>query len=172
MSIYHDAADAIRRAAKQHEIYVAAAALLERAGSFEQAAQEAELRSARANEALVQHEGALRQARERLQELQAQADEMVEAANERAKAIAKDALVRADALMNDAEARAKEAVAKIEEAGVARAAELRQEAETLAEQVEVGQGRVRALGEEIAAKQAKVDELNAAIAGLREKLGV
>ena len=41
-TIFNDAADALRRAAKQHEIYVKTAEALERVGSFAQAAQEAE----------------------------------------------------------------------------------------------------------------------------------
>lgn len=48
MNKFQEAAENIRRAAKLYEAYVAAAEALDRAGSFEQAAQEADAARAKA----------------------------------------------------------------------------------------------------------------------------
>ena len=101
-NIYFDAADAIKRAAKQYEIFVAAAQALEQAGSFEQAAKES---AAASQQAKIE----LYNATKDLQEVKAQ----IKDERSKAKQLADDAARKAAALLADAQVKAEEAARKV-----------------------------------------------------------
>lgn len=117
---YIEAADAIRRAAKQYELFVQAAEVLARAGSFEQAAREAEAAAAKAKgerdaylkeleDARVSVRNERGKAKQARDEAAGKAAEIVEAAK-------KEAVAAADAIREQATAQAVEAKARAEAA--------------------------------------------------------
>ena len=117
---YIEAADAIQRAAKQYQLFVQAAEVLARAGSFEQAAREAETAAAKAkaerdaylkelDEARVSVRNERGKAKQARDEAAGKAAEIVEAGK-------KDALVQAEAIIRQATSQAEDAKARAEAA--------------------------------------------------------
>jgi len=118
MSKATDAADAIRRAAKKHELFVTAAEILEQIGSLEQATAEAQ---AACDKALASRDLALT--------AQAEAEAKAEATKTHAASIVEDAHRAAGQVVQNAEQQAAAIVKEKTEAAVHTASGIRQDAE-------------------------------------------
>jgi hypothetical protein len=169
-NIYLDAADAIRRAAKQFEVYTKAAEVLENAGSFVQAADEAKVVAAAAVAEREQAEADLAAAKASAKKIRDQSAELWSDAQEKAKRVVEEAVetakVSAADIIRTAEGTATGIVANAQ--GHVRAAA--DKAQALEAQIEGLVTRTNALVEEIKAKEAKVTSLDSALAKLRSKL--
>jgi hypothetical protein len=147
MSTYHEAADSIRRAAKQYEVFVKAAEILETTGSFENAAKEAQAAHAAAVKARDTALGELAQAKVDLAKAIDLAAKVSKGAKEEFEAVLADARIKAENEATGIKDKAKAAAAKIIAVANAKAEE--------------AEARMRANDEEAAQLATEVKELRA-----------
>ena len=171
MNQFIEAADAIRTIAKRLEGFALAADALERIGSIDQAAKEAQ----------QQRDAALDQAKDAKADL-AKARSALASAKEQADSVMDEAGVNAAAIVSKAEADALLIVdrAKAEASGLMNAqkgafdaavSEANAEMAKLKGRIKTAKVDAEAIDAEIAHKQAQLEQLNAALAEIKQKLG-
>lgn len=170
-NVYIDAADAIRRAAKQYEVYTKAAEVLEHSGSFVQAAEEAKLAAAAAVEERVQAEADLVKALAATKKAREQGKQLWEDAQAKAKAHIEEVTAAARTTAADIVRTAEGNAVNIVAGAQAQVQAVAANAEALAKEVAELAAKQVLLAADIKEKEAKVGALDAALAKLREKLG-
>ena len=167
---YFQAADAVKKLARQYEHLVAAAEALDKMGSFEQAAAEAEDRSKRAAVAAASEKAALAQLHQDVESTKALAVAIEDRAHASAKAILDAAVQKAKDLVDVSRANAEgvkanaQAVAKrlTDDAAAVVASARRQKADIDAQRKAVQEGIDRG--------QVVLAEIEAKIANAREQV--
>ncbi len=171
MNEYQDAAEHARSAASLYRKFVAVADLLDKAGSFQQAAEDAERRLNDARTAEARAKASLDTIMQSIEVAKGEAERVIADANAEAERIEKEADQNAEAIREAAETAANDTSMRI--ISDAKAAQERAErmlAQTRSEIADENR-RLMALRGEIDAKSQQIDNLNAALAELRAKLG-
>lgn len=169
MSTYHEAADAIRRAAKQYEVFVKAAEILESTGSFENAAKEADaarLKAAAARDAALAE---LAQAKTDLAAAKAQAKKIADESLEAYDAAMADARIKGANEAHEMKEKAKADAEKIMAAAHAKAVKAAAEAQANEERASQLATEVKELAAECHALVTDRDRLQGAIDSLKAK---
>ena len=170
MSQLNDAADAIRRAAKQYEVFVKAAEVLEIAGSLDNAAKEAQKardaaikQKAKAEEALVELMAKMQAIKDEAVAIMVEVKEEAKTLTEKAEA---DAKLKANAIIDKATQTAELTYNKLD----ADKAKAQDELEKLTAKITEFTQASSILDVEIALKQKQLDSLTASLEKLKAKL--
>lgn len=168
-NLYIEAAEGIKRAAKQHEVFVAAAEVLDRAGSFEQAAKEAQ--QAR-DAAVAQHELVLQnieQAKKDLSGIIREGERLRLEASERIKREGEDVMAKVRIEADKALADAAQEAGQIKSAAVAEAAALKESSAKLRDEIDASTKERDSLSAQVEALEQQHQKLEKAISSLKAK---
>jgi colicin import membrane protein len=166
---YIEAADAIRRAAKQYEMFVKTAEALDRVGSFEQAAKEADAARVKAASERDQALAELAEAKKQVTEERAAAKKARATAQQQAETLLAEAKVQAQAEAAKQAEAAAAAASKVVEDAQALAGKIRAEAQQEQVRLDGLQASVKEKTTEVAGLIAQRDQLTSAIEQLRTK---
>lgn len=170
MSKHTDAADAIRRMAKQYEQMVVAADILDQIGSLDNAAKEAQalVATSQAEAAVVKAE--LAKMKDALKDAKAQAKEVLADAEEKAEKALTEANIKAGILVNNATERAETIRVSVQEGLAADEKAAQARADVLAALIEERQKKAAEINEKVADAEARLEKAEKQMASMKAKL--
>jgi len=170
MSKHTDAADAIRRMAKQYEQMVVAADILDQIGSLDNAAKEAQalVATSQAEAAVVKAE--LAKMKDALKDAKAQAKEVLADAEEKAEKALTEANIKAGILVNNATERAETIRVSVREGLAADEKAAQARADVLAALIEERQKKAAEINEKVADAEARLEKAEKQMASMKAKL--
>lgn len=169
MSAFHDAADFIKRQAKLHEGFVTAAEMLERIGSVEQAAAEAQRAREVAEAAKGKAELELATLQTQIDDAQDQAAQIILDAGDAAKTKAADIIMQANQTAQNILAREKAAADMVAEASKAERLKALDDLSLITSKAAALKAAAEASQAAVDAAQKEHDRLNKAIEALKSK---
>ena len=170
MSKHTDAADAIRRMAKQYEQMVIAADILDQIGSLDNAAKEAQASVASSQAEAVAAKAELAKAKDAVKDAKAKAEDIIADAKEKAAGIVADATAKAGVLTEESISKI-EAVRVSVKAGMDADQKAAQDrADVLAALIAERQKAVDALNEKVADAEARFEKVEKQMSSMKAKL--
>lgn len=170
MSKHTDAADAIRRMAKQYEQMVVAADILEEIGSLDNAAKEAKAFATEMQLEVARARDDLAKAKEEVKAAKQEAESIVNNANGTAEKIVQKAQINADLMANSAVERMEATRASIQKAIDVAQAEAQSRADVLAALIVERQKKVTEVNEQVADAELRLEKAEKQMASMKTKL--
>lgn len=170
MSKHTDAADAIRRMAKQYEQMVTAADILDQIGSLDNAAKEAQAVATAMQIEVATARDDLAKAKADLKAAKAKAEEVMQSAADQAAAATQAARAEAARLLADATAKMEATRASIQTGIDVAQAEAQGRADVLAALIVERQKKVAEINEKVADAELRLEKAEKQMASMKAKL--
>lgn len=170
MSKHTDAADAIRRMAKQYEQMVVAADILDQIGSLDNAAKEAQTVATAMQAEVATAKEDLAKAKADIKVAKAKAEEIMQSAADQAAAATQSARAEAARLLADTTAKMEATRASIQQGIDVAQAEAQSRADVLAGLIVERQKKVAEINDQVADAEARLEKAEKQMASMKAKL--